>query len=97
MGKVNGWDVTLVKNSDVCFFQVREILYSFSFSITKAPTSNCQVSSIGHMDYLLQNAFSRNGKEDVHAIIKEAYKLIGVENILQIIIDVNENDISVRA
>ncbi len=91
MGKVKDWDVSLTKNTDPYTFSVRNN-YSFIFTVTRAPTNNCQVSSIGAMNYILSYTKSKSEKtykEDTLAIIKEAYSLIKQE-LLQIIIDVQD-------
>ncbi len=73
--------------SESYIFEVVDPITSFCFCITKAPTGNCQLSSIGHLDYILTFSQARKGKEDVYGIIKEAYGLIKQDS-LQIIVDV---------
>ena len=67
--------------------------YNIDFSITKCPTGNCQLTSIGYANSLLGNmAGDKNAlpqKDVVRAVLFEAYRLIGYTPKI-IFVDVNQ-------
>ena len=96
MSVVNGYDIKLQSNvhkDTLATFSIKSrSLYTFTITVCKFPTSNCQVSSFGNMNFLLE--YTNKNKEDVNAIIKECYNLISYKPLL-ILVDVKDTFIEV--
>ena len=64
-------------------------LTNISITIDKLPTGNCQLSSVGNMDKLLD--FTQNNKNYRIQILKDAYKLCSDYTPYLVLIDVPES------
>jgi hypothetical protein len=56
-----------------CRFGIKSKTYSWTIYITKWPTGNCQLTSVAYMNFMLDK--TQSNKEDVHAILRECYRL----------------------
>ncbi len=107
MAQVKGFDVNLVDpvnsqmvttedspiaNATYCTFHVKKS-YSFNCFICKAPTSNCQLSSFGSMNMVIEYVYNQtekkeDKKENVLAVVRECYRLCKFSKPLLILVDV---------
>ncbi len=93
MSGLNGVVVTLTNKESphqvlVGNFQMKsKDGYSVTMLLTRYPTGNCQLSSIGYLNCLLTRKWT---KEVNVACIKECYRLLGMDPKL-ILVDVNKS------
>jgi hypothetical protein len=95
MGFVNGnkFKVTVKHGNDpksnYVEFDILKVgtAYSSRITVTKWPTGNCQLSSIGYMNALVY--YEDHTPQDVNAIIRECYKMIDCLPLL-ILVDVQQ-------
>jgi hypothetical protein len=94
MGLTNsGFNIT-TKNVDVdnsFMFEIKKKSgYIFNLQLTKYPTGNCQLSSIGYLNCLFTNGI--RDKQTVHEVINECYRMMSWTKKL-ILVDVHEKHI----
>jgi hypothetical protein len=96
MSVVNGilgqLEVSLVgeKSLSVCTCKIaRAVGYNINIFLSKSPTQNCQLTSIGLVNHLLGYIIGETGarRSDIQAAVRECYKLIGFTP-LMILMDV---------
>jgi hypothetical protein len=82
-----------------CMFKIKKLVpikgvtgaYGFDLMINKSPTGNCQLSSLGYVNYVLHN--TQNNIKDVNDIVRECFALSKHAPKL-IMLDVNEMYVS---